>query len=67
MTWQIYLEDHQSRFVDELLDFVRIPSVSAKDEHFDDVVRAGHWVVGRLTQAGIENVRLMETETHPVV
>ena len=67
MTWQTYLKDHQSRFVDELLDFVRIPSVSAKDEHFDDVVRAGHWVVERLTQAGIENVRLMETETHPVV
>ena len=51
MTWQTYLQDHQSRFVDELLDFVRIPSISAKDEHFDDVVCAGHWVVERLTQA----------------
>ena len=67
MTWQTYLEDHQSRFVEELVDFVRIPSVSAKDEHFDDVVRAGQWVVQRLTQASIENVRMMETETHPVV
>ena len=67
MTWQTYLEDHQGRFVDELLDFVRIPSVSAKDENFGDVVRAGHWVVERLTRAGIENVRFMETQTHPVV
>ena len=67
MTWQTYLEDHQGRFVDELLDFVRIPSVSAKDGNFGDVVRAGHWVVERLTRAGIENVRFMETQTHPVV
>ena len=67
MTWQTYLADHQGRFVDELLDFVRIPSVSAKDENFGDVVRAGHWVVERLTRAGIENVRFMETQTHPVV
>ena len=67
MSWQTYLHDHQNRFVQELVEFVGIPSVSAKDEHFDDVVRAGRWVVQRLMQAGLENVKLMETDTHPVV
>ena len=51
----------------ELVDFVRIPSVSALDEHFNDVVKAGNWVVERLKAAGIANARLMQTETHPVV
>ena len=67
MTWKTYLDQNQSRFVGELVDFVRIPSVSALDEHFNDVVKAGNWVVERLKAAGIANARLMKTETHPVV
>ncbi len=67
MTWKTYLDQNQSRFVGELVDFVRIPSVSALDEHFNDVVKAGNWVVERLKAAGIANARLMQTETHPVV
>ncbi len=61
------MDQNQSRFVGELVDFVRIPSVSALDEHFNDVVKAGNWVVERLKAAGIANARLMQTETHPVV
>lgn len=67
MTWQIYLQDQQSNFVEDLLEFVRIPSVSAVKEHFDDVVKAGNWVVSRLQRAGIANARMMATETHPIV
>jgi len=61
------LDQNQSKFVKELVDFVRIPSVSALNEHFNDVVKAGNWVVERLKAAGIANARLMQTETHPVV
>ena len=67
MSWIAYLEENQGRFIDELLDFISIPSVSSSDEHFQDVVRAGDWVVSRLKSAGIANARIMETETHPVV
>ena len=67
MNWTTYLDDHQSRFIQDLADFIAIPSVSAQDEHFDDVVRAGEWVVSRLVKAGITNARMMQTETHPVV
>ncbi len=67
MDWKDYLVAHQSRFVAELIDFVSIPSVSAIDAHKADVVAAGNWVVARMQNAGIENVRMMPTDGHPVV
>ena len=67
MNWSDYLDAKQSQFVDELLNFVRIPSVSASDDHILDVVAAGNWVVQRLISAGVENVRMIPTEGHPVV
>ena len=65
MSWNTYLDSHQDRFVDALADFIAIPSVSAQDAHFEDVVRAGNWVIDRLHDAGIANARMMEIETHP--
>ncbi len=41
MAWDSYIEKNQDRFVDELSAFISIPSVSAADEHFQDVVKAG--------------------------
>ena len=67
MTWQDYLNTHQDRFVGELADFVRIPSVSADPAHVADVARAGDWVADRLRRTGIENVRVLPTDGHPVV
>ena len=67
MHWSDYLDANQSRFVDELLEFVRIPSVSALENHVEDVVAAGNWVVQRLISAGVENVRMIPTDGHPVV
>jgi acetylornithine deacetylase/succinyl-diaminopimelate desuccinylase-like protein len=66
-TWQTYLEQNKGRFLDELLDFLRIPSISALPEHAGDVYRAAEWVVNRMTEAGIEGVRIMPTGGHPVV
>ncbi|WP_172297510.1 dipeptidase [Pseudoruegeria sp. HB172150] len=67
MGWQEYLDREQERFVGELLDFVRIPSVSAKPENIPDVKAAGDWVVERLGAAGIEGAVLLPTDGHPVV
>ncbi len=67
MAWAEYLDAHQARFVDELCDFIRIPSVSAKPENAGDVRTAGQWVVDRLTAAGIENAAMYDTAGHPVV
>ena len=66
-TYQSYLDANQPRFQDELLDFLRIPSISALPAHKEDVQRAGEWVVARLQAAGAENVQLLPTAGHPVV
>jgi len=62
-----YLDAHQARFIEELKDFIRIPSVSAKPENAGDVRAAGQWVVDRLKAAGIENAAMFDTAGHPVV
>ena len=67
MAWSTYIEQNQNRFIDELKTFISIPSVSASDEHFQDVVKAGEWVSSKLQSIGISNARLMKTDTHPVV
>jgi acetylornithine deacetylase/succinyl-diaminopimelate desuccinylase-like protein len=67
MNWREYLDGHQERFVSELVDFVRIPSVSAAESYADDVKRAADWVAGRLQQAGADNVAVWQTGGHPVV
>lgn len=66
-TWQAYLEANQDRFLSELLDFLRIPSISALPAHAPDVARAAEWVAARLGTAGAEHVQVLPTGGHPVV
>jgi acetylornithine deacetylase/succinyl-diaminopimelate desuccinylase-like protein len=65
--WESYLEQNKERFLEELFDFIRIPSISALPEHAKDVQQAGEWVAKRMTAAGIENVQILPTGGHPVV
>ena len=65
--WESYLSDNQPRFVEELMDFLRIPSISSLGEHAPDVERAAAWVQDRLRRAGAENIRQLATGGHPVV
>jgi acetylornithine deacetylase/succinyl-diaminopimelate desuccinylase-like protein len=66
-TWQEVLDGRSDASLEELKDFLRIPSVSALPEHAADVRQAGFWVMARMRSAGIENVVMMETGGHPVV
>lgn len=66
-TWQSYLDEHEGRFLDELLDFLRIPSVSALPDHAPHVARAAEWVAARLAAAGMQGVQVLPTGGHPVV
>src|ERR1051326_8273658 len=66
-SWETYLDEHQPRFVEELLDFLRIPSVSALPEHAADVQRAAEWVAARLGSSGVEHIEILPTGGHPVV
>ena len=67
MSWSSYLADNQDRYLNELIDFLRIPSISSLPEHAGDVAQAGQWVADRMVTAGIENVETMPTAGHPVV
>lgn len=67
VTWETYLLQQKERFLDELMEFLRIPSISALPVHRADVQRAAHWLEAKMKAAGIESVRLMPTGGHPVV
>jgi acetylornithine deacetylase/succinyl-diaminopimelate desuccinylase-like protein len=65
--WKDYQEQHKERFLDELLALLRIPSVSAKTEHKDDMVKCAEEVRQRLLEAGADKAEIYPTEGHPVV
>lgn len=67
MSWMQYLSENFDRYLDELGDLVRIPSVSALPENAKDVLKAAEWVARRLQAAGVENTAVMPTGGHPVV
>jgi acetylornithine deacetylase/succinyl-diaminopimelate desuccinylase-like protein len=66
-TWEAYLEEHRTQYLDELFDLLRIPSVSALPERQADVRQAAEWVAARLGTAQFENVCVLPTAGHPVV
>ncbi len=61
------LNTDQQRYLEELSDFLRIPSVSTLSQHKPDVQRAAQWVADDLRRSGMENVRVIETKGHPLV
>ena len=65
--WETYLVQQKERFLDELIEFLRIPSISGLPAHKADVQRAAQWLEARMKTAGIESARVMPTGGHPVV
>ena len=62
-----YVTENQPRFLEELKELLRIPSISTLPEHNNDTHRAAEYVAAKLRDAGIENVEIIETERHPLV
>jgi acetylornithine deacetylase/succinyl-diaminopimelate desuccinylase-like protein len=63
-----FATENKGRFVEELKDLIRIPSVSTLPENRGDVKRAAEFIVAELKRIGMENVRLIEREgQHPLV
>jgi acetylornithine deacetylase/succinyl-diaminopimelate desuccinylase-like protein len=65
--WKEYQAANKDRFLDELLELLRIPSVSAKSEHKDDMKKCAQTVQQRLLEAGAGKTEIFETEGHPIV
>lgn len=61
-----YARQNHARFLDELQEFVNIPSVSTLSEHKGDMERAAEWVTNQMRAVGLENVSVLPTAGHPV-
>ena len=62
-----YIYQHEARFLEELKEFIRIPSISTLPEHEGDVRKAAQFVADSLKQAGLENIEIIPTAKHPLV
>jgi acetylornithine deacetylase/succinyl-diaminopimelate desuccinylase-like protein len=62
-----YISSNKDRFLSELFDWLRIPSVSADSRHKGDVRRAAEFLKEKLVAAGADNVEICETKGHPIV
>jgi acetylornithine deacetylase/succinyl-diaminopimelate desuccinylase-like protein len=62
-----YIDNNKQRFLDELFEFLRIPSVSADPAFAGDMRRAAEWIKEKLLAAGLDLAEVCETAGHPVV
>ncbi len=67
MSIKNYVEINKERFIYELIELLKIPSVSADSKYKADVHRAAQIIQKRLIEAGVDNAEVLSTEGHPVV
>lgn len=65
--WTQYLESNKERFLDELLELLRIPSISARSENKADMLKCAEAVKQKLIDAGADRAEIHQTAGHPVV
>ena len=64
---QQFITDNKQRFLDQLFDLLRIPSISADPAYTKDVHNCAEWISNALKNAGAENVEICETAGYPIV
>jgi len=64
---RIYIDTNRERFLDELFELIRIPSISTLAEHKDDMLRAAEYYKQSLWQAGADKAEVIPTAGNPVV
>ncbi|WP_445748798.1 dipeptidase [Polaribacter sp.] len=62
-----YINEHKNRFVEELIEFLKIPSVSADSAYKNDVLKTANFVSESLKKAGCDKVEICETPGYPIV
>lgn len=67
MSYESYFQNKRERHLDELKQFLKIPSVSALSEHKSDMADAAKWVSVQLEKAGLRKVEIIPTNGHPIV
>jgi acetylornithine deacetylase/succinyl-diaminopimelate desuccinylase-like protein len=64
---QDYINNNKERFLEELLEFIKIPSVSADMKFKNDVLKAAGFLEQNLKNIGVDSVEVFPTEGHPIV
>lgn len=67
MSLSNYIDQHRDAHLNDLLELLRIPSVSTKSEHKPDIQRAAQWVAAKLRAIGFQSVEIVPTGGHPMV
>jgi len=62
-----FVQENKDRFLEELKEFIRIPSISTLPENKGDIERAAQFVAGSLKAVGMENIEIIRTDKHPLV
>ncbi|MBP1839139.1 dipeptidase [Formosa algae] len=62
-----YIENNKDRFINELIELLKVPSVSADSAYKDDVLKTSEIVKTRLEEAGCDHVEICKTDGHPIV
>lgn len=65
--WKEYQQKNKDRFLDELIELLRIPSISARSEHKDDMLACAEAVKQKLIDAGVDKAEVYKTDGHPIV
>jgi len=62
-----YITTNKDRFLEELFEWLRLPSISADSRHKQDVRKAAEFLRDKLAEAGVDKVEICETKGHPIV
>jgi acetylornithine deacetylase/succinyl-diaminopimelate desuccinylase-like protein len=62
-----YIESNKERFLNELFEVIRIPSISSIADHKPDMIKTAEHIKGALLAAGVDKAEVMPTEGNPVV
>lgn len=62
-----YIEANKDRFIEELMEMLRIPSVSADSRHKGDMLKTAEYLKNKLEEAGADLVEICPTEGHPIL
>ncbi len=62
-----YINENNNRFIEELVEFLKIPSISNNEENKSDIENCAKWLQNHIKSIGIENVDVYNTPGHPIV
>jgi acetylornithine deacetylase/succinyl-diaminopimelate desuccinylase-like protein len=62
-----YARENQKRFIEELTEFIKFPSISTNPDNYEGIQLAAHWVAENLKKSGCQQVKIIPTAKHPIV